>query len=213
MPVEGLTCNAKLVAQVSDDCAAFAHSGLRKTKLGWRHLRLASAVSPAGACGGKSRDRALADKFALELGERREDAEHQFAGGGRRIDRRALSGEHAKANAARIKVMHDVDEVSQIASEAIELPDNKGIACAHRFKTSVEAGTVVLPAARGVAVDVALRNAGTGECVILQVEHLGAVRFRHAHIAYKRGEYCAPQTVVCGAVRFPGDFVGFHITK
>jgi hypothetical protein len=40
--------------------------------------------------------------------------------------------------------MHDVDQVAKIAPETIELPDNEGIARAHRFKASVEAGTVVL---------------------------------------------------------------------
>ena len=39
--------------------------------------------------------------------------------------------------------MHDVDQVAKIATETIELPDNKGIARAHGFETSVEAGTVV----------------------------------------------------------------------
>jgi hypothetical protein len=49
-----------------------------------RHLRLAPAVAPARAGGGEAGDGALADQLALELGERREDAKDQLAGGGRR---------------------------------------------------------------------------------------------------------------------------------
>jgi hypothetical protein len=213
VPIQCLTADAKLFAQIGNDGTSLAHSGLRETHLGWRHLRLAPAVAPARAGGGEAGDRALPDQLALELGERGEDAEHQLAGGGRGIDRGSLSGQHAQSDAARIKIMHDVDQMTEIATEPIEFPHNEGIARADRFETGVEAGTVVLLAARGVAVDVALQNADTGECVLLQVEHLGAVGFRDAHIADKGGEYRAPQTVVCGAARFRAAFAGFNITK
>ena len=43
---------------------------------------------------------ALGDEFALELGERGEDAEDEFAGGRRRVDRRALAGENAQSDSA-----------------------------------------------------------------------------------------------------------------
>jgi hypothetical protein len=163
MAIERLTADAQLFAQVGDDRASLAHGGLRKTELGRRHLRLAATVASARAGGCESGDRAFPDQLELELRERREDAEHQFAGRGRGVDCGSLSGQHAQSDAAGIEVMHDVNEVAQVATETIELPDDKGIARAHRFKTRVEAGTIVLLAARGVAVDVALGNAGNGE--------------------------------------------------
>jgi hypothetical protein len=213
MPVQCLAAETKLFAQISDDRASLAHRGLGEAQLGGRHLRLASAVAPAGARGGESRDRALPDQLALELGERREDAEHQLAGGGRGVDRGALPGEHPQADAACIEVVHDVDEVTQVAAESIEFPDDEGVAGPQRFETCVEAGPVVFLAARGVTVNVALGDAGSGESVFLQIEYLRTVSFRDAHVADERGEHGTPQTVVCGATRFRAAFAGFHITK
>jgi hypothetical protein len=132
MPIEGLTADAQLLAQVRDDRPSLSHGGLRKAELGGRHLRLAPAVAPACTGGG-------------EPGEHREDAEHQLACGGCRINRGALRGEHAQSDAACIEVMHNIDQVPQIASKTIELPDNKSMARAHRFMTSFKAGPVVLP--------------------------------------------------------------------
>ncbi len=73
--VKRLTADAEFLAEVSNDRAAFAESRLRKAQLGRRHLRLPAAHAASGARGGKAGDRALADQFALEFGERREDAE------------------------------------------------------------------------------------------------------------------------------------------
>jgi len=85
MAVKRLTADAQLFAQVGDDGASLAHGGLRKTELGRRHLRLAATVASARAGGCESGDRAFPDQLELELRERREDAEHQFAGRGRRL--------------------------------------------------------------------------------------------------------------------------------
>jgi hypothetical protein len=68
----------------------------------------------------------------------------------------------------------------------------------------------------GVAVDVALRDAGGDQRVFLQVEHLGAVGFRHPLVADERGEHGAPQTVVFGASGFTsgwGDFTSLNKSR
>jgi hypothetical protein len=57
---------------------------------------------------------------------------------------------------------------------------------------TLQAGAVVELAARRIAVDVALRDAGRDQGVMLQVEHLGAVGFRNTHVADERGEGSAP---------------------
>jgi hypothetical protein len=73
-------------------------------------------------------DGALADQLALELSERGEDTEYQFAGSGRRVDRRSLAAEHAEADAALCEVVHHIDEVAQAATQPIEFPDDEGVA-------------------------------------------------------------------------------------
>ncbi len=109
--------------------------------------------------------------------------------------------------------MHDVDEMAEAPAEPVEFPDDQCVAVAQRLEAALQPRTVVEPAARGVAVDVALGDAGGDQRVSLQVEHLGAVGFRDAHVADKRGKRGTPQTVVFG-VDSPGAvFAGIHITK
>ena len=52
--------------------------------------------SPGGLEPGRG---AFADQLPLELGQRREDAEHESAGRGGGVDLRALAGEHPQAHA------------------------------------------------------------------------------------------------------------------
>jgi hypothetical protein len=111
------------------------------------------------------------------------------------------------------EIVNNIDEVPEIATEAIKLPYNKCITVTQRFQTVFESGAIIFLAARSVAVDVALGHTGCNERVVLKVEHLRTVGFRNAHVADKRGERGAPQTVVFGVSRSASAFVGFHITN
>ena len=93
--------------------AADARDG--KAEFCRRHLGLIPDA-PARTGGRKAGSPALGDELPLELGERSEDAEHKFAGGCRRVDRRALAGEHAQADSAGGEIMHRVDQVAKIAA-------------------------------------------------------------------------------------------------
>jgi hypothetical protein len=55
------------------------------------------------------------------------------------------------------------------------------------------------------------RDSGADEHVLLQVEDLGAVGFRHAHVADKRGERGAPQTVVFDTPAGQPFLAPFHV--
>ena len=63
-----------------------------------------------------------------ELGQRREDAEHEAAGRGGSVDLRALAGEHPQAHAAGRQVLYGVDQVGEVAAETVELPDDEHVA-------------------------------------------------------------------------------------
>ena len=67
---------------------------------------------------------AFANQLPLELGQRREDAEHEATGGGGGVDLRALPGEHPQAHAAGRQILHGVDQVDEGAAEAVERPDD-----------------------------------------------------------------------------------------
>ena len=60
---------------------------------------------------------AFADQLPLELGQRREDAEHEAAGGAGGVDLCALPGEHPHAHAAGRQVLHSVDQVGGEAGD------------------------------------------------------------------------------------------------
>ena len=126
---------------------------------------------------------AFADQLPLELGQRREDAEHEAAGRRGGVDLRALPGEHPQAHAAGRQVLHGVDQVGAGAAEAIELPDDEHVASPERAHAAVEPRVVVASAGRAVVVNVDRVDARGLQCVALQVQRLGAVRLSDAGVA------------------------------
>ena len=106
--------------------------------------------------GGEPGQGAFAGQLPLELGQRREDAEYEAAGGGGGVDLRVLPGEHPQAHAAGRQVLHGVDQqVSEGTTEAVELPDDEHVARPERAHAAVESRAVVADAGREVVVDVA----------------------------------------------------------
>ena len=126
---------------------------------------------------------AFADQLPLELSQRREDAEHEAPCGGGGVDLRALPGEHPQAHVAGRQVLHGVDQVDEVATEAVELPDDEHVARPERAHAAVESRPVVADARREVVVDVDGVDARGPQRVALQVQRLGAVCFRDAGVA------------------------------
>ena len=118
-----------------------------------------------------------ADQLPLELGQRREDAEHEAAGGSGGVGLRALPGEHPKTHAAGRQVLPGVDQVGEGAAEAVELPDDEHVARPERAHTAVESRSVVADAGREVVVDVAGVDALGPPRVALRVQRLGPSAF------------------------------------
>ena len=114
-----------------------------------------------------------ADQLPLELGQRREDAEHEAAGRGGGVDLRTLVGEHPQAHAAGRQVLHQMGEV---AAQAVELPDDEHVALPQSAQAAVESPRPVVADAGGeVVVEVDRVNAGRLQGVALRVQRLGAV--------------------------------------
>ena len=67
----------------------------------------------------------LADEVPLELGQGREDVEDQLPAAGRRVD--ALL-EAPEADLPFLELPHGVDQVPDAAAQAVELPDDEGVA-------------------------------------------------------------------------------------
>ena len=110
VPVERHRPDAELPAQRGHRRVAVRHRGLGQPHLSFRQRELPPTPAPAGPCGLEP-GHALADQLPLELGPRREDAEHEAAGRGRGVDLRPLAGEHSQARAARRQILHGVPTI------------------------------------------------------------------------------------------------------
>ena len=120
------------------------------------------------ACGGKARARALADEFTLEFGQCRHEMEDEPSSGGTCVE---TLGERANADAACGQILDEADQMHQRAAEAIEPPDDQGIAGLKYSQSGIEAGTRML----GTGNPPILKDrcaARTTERIVLQVEVL-----------------------------------------
>lgn len=89
----------------------------------------------------------LNDQFALELCQRGKEAEHEPAVGRRGVDRGPLTGQHTQADATCRQIMHEVDEVPQIATDAIEFPGDKGVALSQALQARLQGRSSRFPEA------------------------------------------------------------------
>ena len=85
-------------------------------------------------------DRALADQVAFELGQGREDVEHQLAARGGGVDRLL---EAAEPDFAVGQAGDGVDQVAQGAAQSVELPDDQSVARPHWSRTCSRVGRSV----------------------------------------------------------------------
>ena len=139
------------------------HRGLGQPHLRLRQRERPAAPAPASPGSLEPGPGAFPDQLLLELGQRREDAEHEAAGRGRGVDLRPLAGEHPQAHLAGRQVLHGVDQMGEVAAKAVELPDDEQVVVPERSQ-----------AAYGV-------DAGRPQGVALQVQRLGAVGLREWH--------------------------------
>ena len=80
------------------------------------------------------------------------------------------------------KSLHGVDEMGEVAAQAVELPDDEHVALPQGAQAAVEFRPVVAYAGGEVVVQVDCVDALGPQGVALQVQRLGAVRLRDAGI-------------------------------
>ena len=94
----------------------------------------------------KPGDRSLGNQLPLELGQRSKNAEHKLAGGGRGVDRRAVTGQDLQSHATSSQVVHGIDQVAQIAAKPIELPHDQRITFTERLQASRQPRSIIASA-------------------------------------------------------------------
>jgi hypothetical protein len=107
------------------------------------------------------------DEVTLELGERREDAEHEPA---RRRGGVDLTREDLQADAALLQVSDELDDVGQRAPDAVELPYDQRIARTRHLERTGKTRPFGCAPGAGVVVDTL--TAGLRDGVALQIEAL-----------------------------------------
>lgn len=119
MPVQGLSRDAELLAQVADLSFSLPHCRHRQAQLGGGHLERPTTFPTARPRRGQARYCALCDQLALEFGQCGEDAEDQFASSGRRVDGRTVAAQHLETDATPSQIVHGVDQVPKVAPEPV----------------------------------------------------------------------------------------------
>jgi len=115
---------------------------------------------------------ALGDQFAFELGESREDAESETAIGGGRVDLRAGTGQHLQPDTARPEILRRRHEVTQIATEPVELPDDERVAWLERLQAGGEARPDIMATRGHILIDAGWIDAGREQRVALRLQRL-----------------------------------------
>jgi hypothetical protein len=181
--VERLACDAQFFAEISDPGVALGHGRLREPDLGQRHRVGPPAMATTSPRGGKAGKSSLSGQLAFELGERSEDAEHQAAARRCGVDAGTLAGEHAETNLLLHQIMDGIDEVPEVATEAVELPDDQCVSLTQRLEARVETRAIVLLARGLIFIKPSRRHACGKQCVLLQVKHLRSIGLRDPHVA------------------------------
>jgi hypothetical protein len=104
-------------------------------------------VAAAGPSSRQPSRRAFADEVALELGQGREDVKDELAARRSGVDRFL---EATEPNTAVGQAGDGVDQVPQRAAEAVEFPDDQGIAGPQLVQHLLESGPVGAGAAGGL---------------------------------------------------------------
>jgi hypothetical protein len=131
--------------------------------VGGQH-RWATTPAATGPGGGQPSAGALADEVAFELGQGGEHMKDELAARGGGVDGLLQA---AEPDAAVGQAGDGVDQVTQRPPEAVEFPDDQGVAGAELVKDLFEGGAVGACAAGGLGEDPVA--AGRGEGVDLKV--------------------------------------------
>ena len=101
----------------------------------------------------------------------------------KRYDRAQTPYQRVIASAYLTKRKREVDEMAEIATEAIEPPDDDHVSLPRRLEEGGEPRAVLTLSGRLVLVDRVVADAGLAQSIPLQVEALGTVRLRYPRVA------------------------------
>ena len=174
--IEGGGRKVQALGDFGCDRLMVRHCRHRHHQRGAIHLAWPPTHAPPRAGRGKPRHGALGDQLAFELGECGEDAECEASIGRRCVDLCARAGQHLQPDAPSAQVLDRVDQMAQVASEPIELPEHQRVAGLDRLQTGGQPRAGIVATGCQVLVDASGVYAGRQHRVPLRRQRLGAVR-------------------------------------
>jgi len=162
-----LAGDAEFSTQLADIRFRLAHRRHCEPHFGWCHCERPPPGPAPRSRRGESSPRAFRDEFPFEFGKGGKDAKDELARRGGGVDRRSLPRQHFEPDTACGEVVDGVDEMVEVTAEAVEFPHDQGVALADCFKTSREAGSVILLPGRVVIVELIRVDAGFEQRIAL----------------------------------------------
>ena len=129
-----------------------------------------STVTASGTSCDKPSFGSFGDQSPLEVGQRGEDVEDEFAAGRRGVNGSVTNG--AEADAASLQVVNERYEMANGSPESVEPPDQQYVSLAKFGKARFQSLAILLRPGCLVGEDQVLRNAMFFEGVKLEVQVL-----------------------------------------
>ena len=107
------------------------------------------------------------------------DAEGQSSIGGGGVNLRPGAGQYLQADAPHAQVFGGVDQVSKIAPQAIQFPEDERVTGLKRLEAGDQARTRVIAHCSQVFIDALGVDARNKQCIALRSYRLGAIGLRY----------------------------------
>ena len=170
--------DADFGTQITHSGFGLAHGGLSQAELGWRHLERPAALSPPGSRCGQPCFGAFDDQFALKFGKSCKNAEDQATVRRAGVNCRTFARQYLQTDLASGEFGDGIDQVSQIATKSIQLPDDECVVGPKRLQASIKSWAIVAATRCTVLIDLVRRDACGDERISLQVMDLRAIGLR-----------------------------------
>ena len=182
MAVEGLPGYPEFFAEVANVGFFLAHGGHGQADFGRCHLVRATAVSPSGARGSGASDRTFGDQGTFKLRERSKDAKNKLPRRSSGVNGRTLTCKNFETDTAVSQIMNGVNQVTEIATEPVELPHQKGVPLTECLQTRRQMRTVILLPRSLILIEVPRLDSGDQERIPLKIGALRSIGFRYPQV-------------------------------
>ena len=147
-----------------------------------RHLAGAPSQTPPRPGGGQTRLGPLANQGCFKLRQGGENPKHQAPIRRRRIKGGSTARQHFEPDLALAQVIHQPQQVFEVASQPVKLPDHQRIPRLQGFETGLKTWPAVLTPRGVIFIKTRGLHPGSQQGIALEVQRLRAITFRDPHV-------------------------------